>query len=1062
MKAQTAGLADNGALYRALFDNAREAMMVLAADGRCLTANAATVELFGADGREAVSGLALWEVSPPLQPDGRDSAEKAKEMIGAVLQNGFHTFEWRCQTLGGRQIHAAVTLSRVELAGQRLIHATVRDLTHTEEALAVLRDKDERLRLAFESTGMGTYVWDHRLGSGRYSGELVALFGLLAEAEQRFGDIFLRSTVLDEDRDTLATALRASLDPAGDGVLKAEVRLRRLDGSVRWIMIQGQTGFDDGGDSRIPLRSAGIAMDITDRKRADQLVAARLRLLTFSADHPLDDLLQKTLDEAEQLSGSQIGFYHFVEDDQKTLSLQAWSTRTVTQFCQAEGKGLHYAIDTAGVWVDCVRERRPVVHNDYASLPHKKGMPKGHAAVVRELVVPIFRDGRIVAILGVGNKPTDYTEEDIRTIEYLADVAWEITRRKRAESALRDSEELLTKIFNSSSNSMAFTDPATSRIQNVNDTWVHDTGIPRAAAIGRTALDLGLWPNPDERKQALAALDRDGQLRELEATLTFRGEPRRLAINAEFIEHRRGRFLLWEFRDITEHERATREIALLKHSIDVHYDAAYWMDAQYRFVYVNESGAKVLGYRPSELIGMAVFDVNPRVTPDIMAGMWEELRRDGFRTSESVHRRKDGSEFPVEILTSYVRFAGKEYAIGFARDLTSRKHAEAERSKLQEQLAQAHKMESIGRLAGGVAHDFNNMLGVILAHVEIALEQAQTDDALRKDLHSIRSAAQRSADLTRQLLAFARKQTVAPKVLDLNQTVGGMLKMVRRLIGEDLRLDWRPGSDVGAVFMDAVQIDQILANLCVNARDAIADVGTITIETGIRVLSAEGTTLPAPGTYVWLAVNDDGCGMDEATKSQAFDPFFTTKEVGKGTGLGLATVYGIVKQNRGFVELKSEPGKGTRVAVFFPRHTGRTTAESPAAAPQLPKTDAGTVLLVEDEPALAAVVSRMLARWGYQVITALTPGQAIEMAREHRGTIDLFITDVVMPEMNGRDLAKNILSLYPDAKRLFMSGYTAEVIAHQGVLDEGVCFIQKPFSAQELLAKVREILGRTG
>jgi PAS domain S-box-containing protein len=400
-------------------------------------------------------------------------------------------------------------------------------------------------------------------------------------------------------------------------------------------------------------------------------------------------------------------------------------------------------------------------------------------------------------------------------------------------------------------------------------------------------------------------------------------------------------------------------------------------------------------------------------------------------------------------------------AIGVCWDITDLKQAEEEREKLQAQLLQSQKMESIGRLAGGVAHDFNNMLGVILGHAELALERIDPGQPLHSDLQEIRKAAERSTELARQLLAFARKQTISPRVLDLNETVGGMLKMLWRLIGEDIDLSWLPGGDLWPVKMDPSQVNQILANLCVNARDAIPGVGRITIETGNAVFDeAYGADQPGyvPGDYALLAVSDDGCGMDKETLGKLFEPFFTTKELGKGTGLGLATVYGIVKQNSGFINVYSEPGQGTTFRIYLPRHAGKTEQERPAAPREAVMRGRETILVVEDEPEILNLARLMLERQGYQVLSAGTPGEAIRTAERHHGEIHLLMTDVVMPEMNGRDLAKQIFSSYPNIKRLFMSGYTANVIAHHGVLDEGVHFIQKPFSIKALTAKVRQTL----
>ncbi len=392
-----------------------------------------------------------------------------------------------------------------------------------------------------------------------------------------------------------------------------------------------------------------------------------------------------------------------------------------------------------------------------------------------------------------------------------------------------------------------------------------------------------------------------------------------------------------------------------------------------------------------------------------------------------------------------------------------RRQTETEKALLQSQLMQAQKMESIGRLAGGVAHDFNNMLGVILGHVEMAQELVEPAGQLFEDLDEIKKAARRSADLTRQLLAFARKQTISPRVLDLNETVEGLLKMLRRLIGEDVDLVWLPGQGLGPVKIDPTQVDQILANLTVNARDAIDGVGRITIETANAVLDEEYCAEhngSVPGSYVMLSIGDDGCGMDRSVQEHIFEPFFTTKEIGQGTGLGLATTYGIVKQNSGFINVRSAPGQGSIFRIYLPRHVGRRSAIDSGEGAERAQKGQEMILLVEDEPANLNLGKRMLEKLGYRVLAAGTPGEALRLAEYNSGEIDLLLTDVVMPEMNGRDLSKRLLSLYPGLKRLFMSGYTANVIAHHGEIDEGVYFIQKPFSRLELSRKVREALGK--
>jgi signal transduction histidine kinase/CheY-like chemotaxis protein len=461
---------------------------------------------------------------------------------------------------------------------------------------------------------------------------------------------------------------------------------------------------------------------------------------------------------------------------------------------------------------------------------------------------------------------------------------------------------------------------------------------------------------------------------------------------------------------------------------------------------------------------MTVTDVDPEFSMAMWSEYWKELRQKGHIVFQTTHRAKDGHSYPVEIQANFLEFGGREYNCTFARDITERKRVDEEREQLQAQLNQSQKMESVGRLAGGVAHDFNNMLGAILGYTELGLQGISAADPIHGTLTDIQKAAQRSVNLTRQLLAFARKQTVAPKLLDLNETIEGTIKMLQRLIGEHIELSWLPGRDLGPVRMDPSQIEQLLANLCVNARDAIHDTGKIIIETGTVTLDETFCAAHVgftPGKYVLLTVSDDGCGMETETLSHLFEPFFTTKEVGKGTGLGLATVYGIVKQNNGFIDTYSEPCLGTTFKIYLPRYATEAGRIAKTGSAQSAANGHETILLVEDEPMILDITGKMLECQGYTVMAAATPGEAIRLAREHSGDIHLLMTDVVMPEMNGRELAKNLLSLYPKLKRLFMSGYTADVIAHHGVLDEGVQFIQKPFSGQTIAAKVREVLEET-
>ena len=521
--------------------------------------------------------------------------------------------------------------------------------------------------------------------------------------------------------------------------------------------------------------------------------------------------------------------------------------------------------------------------------------------------------------------------------------------------------------------------------------------------------------------------------------------------------------------DITERKQAeelqknlTTE---LEEILDALPDAVVYADTDRRIKKVNPSFTRIFGYCRDEILGKKT---------RILYRSDEEYREQGrkrynpqasqmWEPYEIYHVRKDGTEFLSETVGTPVRDAQGRVVglLGLVRDITEKKQSESENENLQAQLRQAQKMEAVGRLAGGVAHDYNNMLSVILGYSEMLLETFDPQDDAHAATAEIQKAARRSTDITRQLLAFARQQTIAPKVLDLNDTVQGMLKMMRRLIGEDIDLAWMPGASLWPVKMDPSQVDQILANLCVNARDAIGGVGKVTIETENRCFDAAYCANhpgAVQGEYILLAVSDDGYGMDRETLQKIFEPFFTTKAEGQGTGLGLATVYGIVKQNEGFVNVYSEPGKGTTFRIYLPREASEAAEDRVDAPVEPPRSRGETVLLVEDEVPILKLGKQMLQSLGYDVLTSNSPEDALDLAKRHEGRIDILVTDVVMPAMSGRDLSHRLVELYPALKTLYMSGYTANVIAHRGVLDEGVHFIAKPFSKIDLAFKLRGIL----
>ena len=1578
--------------FRRTFQHSAAGMVLTSPDFRFIKVNNAFCNMLGYTESELLEKT-FQEVTLP------EDRAVGGDLVHRVLYREMEAFhlEKRYLHKNGTVVWGLVSATLICDAQNEPLYlvAQIQDISERKRTEEELRASEERHRVILQTAMEGFWI----IGPDARLLEVNdAYCRMSGYTEQELLSMRIPDLEAEETKNDTALHIQKIIEQGED---RFESRHRRKDGSVYDIQSTVKYRPEQGG------RMVAFIRDITEEKRREDLMQVRLRLLEQAlSHHPLGDLLRTTLDEAEALTGSQVGFYHFVDPDQVNLSLQAWSTNTTRHMCTAAGAGLHYPVNEAGVWVDCLLQRKPVIHNDYAALTHRKGLPEGHAPVIRELVVPVFRGDAIVAVLGVGNKAADYDARDVEIVEALADLAWDIaerkraeealqqandrlslaqrsagagmwdwdmtsnrltwspelfvifglkpdllptldlwqkviypedwpqaearlndaiqlrlplvneyrivlptgelrwiyalgdttydaqgnptrmsgicidiTERKRSEEALRESENNLTAMINASPESAFLCDPEGVVIM-ANPIFAQRIGLSSEEVIGRPVYDFLPLDLAESRRVKMAQVIQTGELLTFEdirngrhfthylhPVFNVRGKVSRIAVfghditdyrKAEehlrdqndllaSIRHAQNSFIAgndpqlvytemlqvlvrttgstfgfldevvydpggtphksnlalsqcsWDGESKRRYEqlsdtslvegqvviandirrdsryegapenparlenylgvplylgneiigvagianrpggyteevaefiqpltqacavmiwagramhRDEENLAALKNSeeryrriVETANEGVWGMDREHRTTFVNQHMAEMLGRKPGDIIGRPVeefmfsedlpahrermarrhnkqgdvyqhrfrrpdgsevwtfvsatavldeqgeFNGSFAMFTDITAhkqaeealrlqsmvldqiqdhvvvtdlqgtityvndaecrsfqhtreqllgqsiesfgddpsrgasqheiieetlahGEWRgevvnftpdkqelyldcrtrvvrndqgtpvamceistditERKRAEDALRESEHRfrsyfelplvgiamtspekgwmevndrlceilgypreeltqmtwfqithpedlaadqeqfsrvqsgqmdayslekrfiRKDGQMVYTDLSVRCVRKKSGEidYFVALIQDITGRK-------ALETQLQQAQKMDSVGRLAGGVAHDFNNMLSVILGHVEVALDQVDKAHPVHADLEEIAKAAERSAGLTRQLLAFARKQTVTPKVLDLNETVLGMLKMLQRLIGESIRLNWRPSETLWAVHMDPSQLDQILANLCVNARDAITDIGQLTIETRNASFNEEYCTHHQgfmPGEYVRLAVSDNGRGMEEEMLAHIFEPFFTTKGVGEGTGLGLATVYGIVQQNNGFISVRSEPGMGTAFEVFFPRYKDRAEQVRGQGTAKPNPRGHETILLAEDEPSILKLTKMLLEKQGYTVLDASTPGQAIRLAREHEGEIHLLITDVVMPEMNGRDLAKNVLSLYPGIKRLFMSGYTADVIAHHGVLEEGVFFIQKPFSKTNLAAKVREVL----
>ncbi|MDZ7721675.1 MAG: PAS domain S-box protein [candidate division KSB1 bacterium] len=637
----------------------------------------------------------------------------------------------------------------------------------------------------------------------------------------------------------------------------------------------------------------------------------------------------------------------------------------------------------------------------------------------------------------------------------------EISERKKAERVERESALMIQRIINAIPARVFWKDKDLV-ILGCNAAFAHDAGFADPAdIIGKDDFQMGWREQAEKYRADDRAVIESGCAKLLveETQTTPAGDTITLLTNKLPLLNEDGEIVgvIGTYMDITALKQSQESRDLLAIAVEQAAEAIIITDQTGSIVYVNPVFETITGYTREDAIGR-----NPRILKsgkhdeEFYRRMWAELTAGRVFRCRMINKRKDGTLYKEESTISPVQntTGNITHYVAVKRDLSHETH-------LEEQLHQAQKMESVGRLAGGVAHDFNNLLMGIMGYAEMCKEEIEPNHAIRGWLDEISLCSERSAEITRQLLAFARKQAIEPKVVNLNDSVESMLKLLRRLIGEDINLAWRPGKGTGSVLIDPAQIDQILANLCVNARDAISGVGEIVIETEKAHIDAEFCAShpdAIPGEYVCLSVSDNGCGMKEEDLAQVFEPFFTTKGVGKGTGLGLSTVYGIAKQNFGSVDVYSEPGKGSTFRVYLQEVEAEVVKTTVTSKAEAPRGRGETILLVEDEKSLRVTCGLFLETLGYHVVVAETPAEALKLTAQHPGAIHLLLTDVVMPGMDGRQLAKRITVAKPGVEVLFMSGYTSDVISRRGVIDEGMHFMSKPFTRDDLARKVRELL----
>jgi PAS domain S-box-containing protein len=640
--------------------------------------------------------------------------------------------------------------------------------------------------------------------------------------------------------------------------------------------------------------------------------------------------------------------------------------------------------------------------------------------------------------------------------EYSFAFTRDITERKQAEEALAASEARFRKAFMTGADCFYITTIPEGRILEANDRFEDIFGYGRDEVIGKTFIELGLYRNADERRKLVSRLNSEGRVSEMEfRSLRKDGRPITLLLSASMLEGGEAPLVLGVIRDVTEQKRAEEALIRLRQAANAANEVIFMTNAEGIFTFVNPEFTQLYGYTEAEVLGKAT----PRILKSgaidsaHYAQFWETLRNKQVARGEITNRTKDGRLVTVtSSVNPFLDEAGEiDGYLAIQLDVTERKRLEA-------QYLQAQKIEAVGRLAAGVAHDFNNLLTIINGYSGMLLERLPAAGREREAVAEIKAAGERATGLTRQLLAFSRLEIRTSKVLNLNTVVADCSKMLRRLIGEDVELVTIEAPDLGLIQADPSQIEQVLMNLAVNARDAMPTGGTLSIETANFLADDQFVSSHYPmraGAYVLLAVSDTGHGMDAETQARIFEPFFTTKARSKGTGLGLATVYGIVKQSNGYIWVYSEVGHGTTFKVFLPVTEG--TASPPAViSPATGGTE--TVLLVEDEKNVRALACSILESRGYHVLEAATSLEAVFLSGQHKGNIHLLLTDVVMPVMSGREVAERLATQRPAMRVLYMSGYTDDTVVRHGVLEAAVAFLQKPFTPESLAQKVRQVL----
>jgi PAS domain S-box-containing protein len=1063
--------------YRSIFENAVEGIFQGTPEGRFITVNPSMARILGYDSPAEVVET-ITDISRQLyvHPEDRVRSAQLQEERG-VLQ----AFEFEAYRKDGEKIWLSVNRRSVrdENGVEISREGSVEDITERKRAEAEqvrlhseVRQQTDRLNTIVATVpGVVFEAWGAP-DSADYRTDFVSEYveSMLGYTVTEWLSIprFWLSIVHPDDKERVGNEAAARFFEGKPGT--HEFRWISKDGRAVWVRALTVPICSEDGK---PVGVRGVVTNISERKRVEEIQTRRAAHALFRADvsaalaasrAPLRATLELCAAAMVQHLGAAFARVWTLNSEGDVLELQA-SAGMYTHI-----DGAHGRVPVGSFKIGKIaKERVPHITNDVQTDPcvsdkewaQREGM-------VAFAGYPLLIEDRLLGVMALFS----HKELPEDTLDALASVAALMSQGidlKRAEKALTASESRKDAILKTALDCVITIDHE-GNIIDFNPAAEQTFGYASENVVGKKMADLiipiSLRPDHEHgfarylttgcssmlgKRIEVTAMRADGSEIPVELTITAIGELPHPTFTA-FI------------RDLTERRRAEAELKQSEERyrdlVENAHDIIYTHDLEGNYTSINKAGERITGYTHEESLAL---NIAATVAPEDLPKTREMLRRKiaGERVTayDMEIIAKDGHRVAVEANTKLVYQDGVPVGVqGIARDVTERK-------QLEEQLRQSQKMEAIGQLAGGVAHDFNNLLTAINGYSSLALQRLEDGHPIRSYLEEVKKAGDRATNLTRQLLAFGRKQILQPLAINLNGVVADMNKMLRHLIGEDIVLTAKLDAGVGKVMADPGQIEQVLVNLIVNARDAMPRGGNLTIETrNVELDEQYGSKHVgvAPGKYVLLAVSDTGEGMSEEVRQRVFEPFFTTKEKGKGTGLGLSTVYGIVKQSGGNVWIYSEPGRGTTFKVYLPQAESETRELGEKVVEAAPCGGSETILLVEDEEVVRGLARRILEQAGYSVVEASKGDEALRFCAEHAAEVDLLLTDVVMPEMSGKELADRLKPKYPELKMLFMSGYTDEAIVHHGVLDSSVEFIQKPFTPAALVTKVREVLDLNG